>query len=88
HDVWPEVQRPADDQPPITPPELAGCFDLTPLDRSALPRLPVWLERPDDNQLAGLRLLIEDCMTMSPDGGRRMIDILFAHVADAERMLR
>ena len=87
-DVWPEFQRPADDQPPSTPVELAGCFDLTPLARSALPRLPVWLERPDDNQLAGLRLLIQDCMTMSPDGGRRMIDILFAHVADAERMLR
>lgn len=87
-DVWPEFQRPADDQPPSTPVELAGCFDLTPLARSALPRLPVWLERPDDNQLAGLRLLIQDCLAMSPDGGRRMIDILFAHVADAERMLR
>lgn len=87
-DVWPEFQCPADDQPPSTPVELAGCFDLTPLARSALPRLPVWLERPDDNQLAGLRLLIQDCLEMSPDGGRRMIDILFAHVADAERMLR
>jgi len=84
-DVWPEFQRPADDQPPSTPVELAGCFDLTPLARSALPRLPVWLERPDDNQLAGLRLLIQDCLAMSPDGGRRMIDILFAHVAVADR---
>ena len=87
-DVWPDYQRPADGEPPATPFELAGCFDLTPLARTALPRLPVWLERPDDNQLAGLRLLIQDCLLMSPDGGRRMIDILFAHVADAERMLR
>ena len=87
-EVWPEFQRPAEGEPPSTPAELAGCFDLTPLARSALPRLPVWLERPDDNQLAGLRLLIQDCLEMSPDGGRRMIDILFAHVADAERMLR
>jgi len=87
-DVWPDFQRPAQDQPPATPEELAGCFDLTPLARGALPRLPVWLERPDDNQLAGLRLLIQDCLAMSPEGGRRMIDILFAHVADAERMLR
>jgi len=87
-EVWPEFQRPAEGEPPSTPAELAGCFHLTPLARSALPRLPVWLERPDDNQLAGLRLLIQDCLEMSPDGGRRMIDILFAHVADAERMLR
>ena len=89
-DVWP---RPASvDQargaPAATPAELAGCFDLVALARTAVPRLPVWLERPDDNQAAGLRLLIQDCLAISPDGGRRMIDILFAHVADAERMLR
>ena len=87
-EVWPDFQRPAEGAPPATPSELAGCFDLTPLARTALPRLSVWLERPDDNQLAGLRLLIQDCLALSPDGGRRMIDILFAHVADAERMLR
>ncbi|WP_312406714.1 hypothetical protein [Brevundimonas sp.] len=87
-EVWPEFQRPPDGAPPSTPAELAGCFDLTPLARTALPRLSVWLERPDDNQLAGLRLLIQDCLAVAPDGGRRMIDILFAHVADAERMLR
>ena len=87
-DVWPDFQRPPDGAAPCTPSELAGCFDLTPLARTALPRLSVWLERPDDNQLAGLRLLIQDSLAVSPDGGRRMIDILFAHVADAERMLR
>lgn len=87
-DVWPDYQRPAEGEPPSTPFELAGCLDLTPLARSALPRLAVWLERPDDTQLAGLRLLIQDCLAVSPDGGRRMIDILFAHVPDAERMLR
>ncbi len=87
-EVWPDFQRPAAGAPPSTPSELAGCFDLTPLVRTALPRLSVWLERPDDNQLAGLRLLIQDCLAVAPDGGRRMIDILFAHVADAERMLR
>lgn len=87
-DVWPDFIRPAEGEEPATPAELAGCFDLTPLARAALPRLPVWLERPDDNQLAGLRLLIQDCLAVSPEGGRRMIDILFAHVADTERMLR
>lgn len=87
-DVWPDYKKPEEGQPPVTPKELAGCFDLVPLARTATPRLPVWLERPDDNQLAGLRLLIQDCLELSPEGGRRMVDILFAHVADAERMLR
>ena len=88
YDIWPDCQRPAEGEPPSTPVELAGCLDLTPLARGALPRLAVWLERPDDTQLAGLRLLIQDCLAVSPEGGRRMIDILFAHVPDAERMLR
>jgi hypothetical protein len=87
-EVWADFVAPADDGPPSTPQELAGCFDLTPLVRQAVSRLPAWLERPDDTQLAGLRLLIQDANAVAPDGGRRMIDILFAHVADAERMLR
>ena len=80
-EVWPEASREARE-------ELAGCFDLAPLARRALPRLPVWLERPDDEQAAGLRLLIQDANAIGPEGGRRIVDILFAHVADAERMLR
>jgi len=92
-DVWPDDQWPDPtagqaETPAASPAELAGCFDLAPLARTAVARLSVWLERPDDNQLAGLRLLIQDCLAISPEGGRRMIDILFAHVADAERMLR
>jgi len=87
-DVWPDYRKPSVGAPPVTPTELAGCFDLVPLARGALPRLPAWLERPDDTQLAGLRLLIQDAMAVSPEGGRRMVDILFAHVVDAERMLR
>lgn len=80
-EVWLEASREARE-------ELAGCFDLAPLARRALPRLPVWLERPDDEQAAGLRLLIQDANAVGAEGGRRMVDILFAHVADAERMLR
>lgn len=79
--VWPDAPREARE-------ELAGCFDLGPLARRALPRLPAWLERPDDEQAAGLRLLIQDANAVGEQGGRRIVDILFAHVADAERMLR
>jgi hypothetical protein len=94
-DVWADPSPPAPVSnlspaaaPAPTPAELAGCFDLAPLARTATPRLPAWLDRPDDEQAAGLRLLIQDCLAVSPEGGRRMVDILFAHVADAERMLR
>ncbi|MDQ1155537.1 hypothetical protein [Brevundimonas sp. SORGH_AS_0993] len=87
-EVWPDHRRPAEGEPPATPLELAACFDLTPLARGGLARLPVWLERPDDTQLAGLRLLIQDALSISPEGDRRMVDILFAHVTEADRMLR
>lgn len=89
--LWPDAPaaRPADPAAPrCDPAELAACFDLAPLARRNLPLLPVWLERPDEGRLAELRLLIRDSDAIDPAGGRRMVDILFAHVADAERMLR
>lgn len=79
--VWPEASR------GLTS-ELAGCFELATLARRALPLLHVWLERPGAHQEAELRLLIRDSDEIADEGGRRMVDILFAHVADAERMLR
>ena len=89
--VWPDAptDRPGDaTAPKCDPAELAACFDLAPLARRNLPLLPAWLERPDEGRLAELRLLIRDSDAVDPAGGRRMVDILFAHVADAERMLR
>lgn len=89
--LWPDAptERPDDPiRPRCDPAELAACFDLAPLARRNLPLLPVWLERPDEGRLAELRLLIRDSDAVDPAGGRRMVDILFAHVADAERMLR
>lgn len=79
--VWP-------DAPKGMTRELAGCLELASLARRALPLLHVWLERPDPNQEAELRLLIRDSDEIADEGGRRMVDILFSHVADAERMLR
>jgi hypothetical protein len=68
--------------------ELARCFDLAVLARRALKSLPHWILRPTPDQLAELRLLIRDAGEITPDGGPRMLEILFAHLADASLVLR
>ena len=68
--------------------ELARCCDLGALMQRALPALPAWVGRPNENQLAELRILIRDSASMAPDGARRLLDILFAHLADASLILR
>ena len=83
-DVWPGGGHAGD--PRVA--ELAGCFDLAHLARVGVSALPAWLDRPDSEQLASLRLLIRDAEAVSETGGRRLVDILFAHAPEAGRMLR
>lgn len=68
--------------------ELAGCLDLTPMMRRATATLDVWLRRPDAEQATAFRLLMRDAGRISPDGPRRVIDILFAHLPDSGMVVR
>ena len=68
--------------------ELASCFDLAHLARRGLRRLPIWIDRPDEEQIAQLRLLMRDAGAVAPDGARRLTEILFAHMTEAAACLR
>lgn len=68
--------------------DLAGCFDIAMLAHRALPRLPQWVGRASEDDIIVLRLLMRDCARASPDGPRRMIELLFAHMPDAYLVLR
>jgi hypothetical protein len=68
--------------------ELARCFDLAVMARRALKSLPNWILRPTPDQLAELRLLVRDAAEITPDGGPRMLEILFSHLTDAALVLR
>ena len=67
---------------------LAQCCDFGGLVHRALPLLKGWVGRPDGDQISELRLLVRDASEMSPDGAQRLLDILFAHLADAALVLR
>ena len=68
--------------------ELARCFDLAAMARRGLLNLPDLILRPTGDQLAELRLMIRDSAEITPDGGPRMLEILFAHLGDASLILR
>lgn len=68
--------------------DLAACLDLAHLARRGLPSLEIWLKRPDGDQIAELRLLLKDCAGVHVDGAQRVLEMLFAHLADAVLILR
>jgi hypothetical protein len=85
--VWPAAPgKEAEREAGLT--ELARCFDLAVMARRALKSLPNWILRPTPDQLAELRLLVRDAAEITPDGGPRMLEILFAHLTDAALVLR
>jgi hypothetical protein len=68
--------------------DLACCCDFGGTVHRALPSLGAWIGRPDGDQIAELRLLIRDASALTSDGARRVLEILFAHLADAALILR
>lgn len=84
--VWPATLAPDRREAGLR--DLAACLDLAFLARKGVALLPALIGRPTGDQLAELRLLIKDAAAVAPDGARRMLDILFAHLADASLVLR
>ena len=79
--VWPSATAGEAD-------DLAVTFDLAPLVRRALPGLQTWVGRPDADQTVELRLLVKDAAGLAPDGAQRVMEMLFAQMADASLILR
>ncbi|MFJ6024900.1 hypothetical protein ACIQC9_09945 [Brevundimonas sp. NPDC092305] len=87
----PELIWPVDDAPERRLTglnDLAVSLDLVPVLRKRISSLQAWVKRPDEDQLAELRLLLRDCTAVHPDGARRALDVLFAHLDDAVLVLR
>lgn len=84
--IWPPELAPDARQTGLI--ELAACLDLAHLARGGVRQLPGWLNGQGEDQIAGLRLLLRDASAVAPDGAARMIEILFAHLADAPAILR
>jgi len=83
--VWPADLAPDAREAGLS--ELAACLDLSPLARVGARQLPGWLHAQGGDETA-LRLLLKDAAAVAPDGAARMIEILFAHLADAPEILR
>lgn len=68
--------------------ELAACFDLAPLARTALPMLGRWTGPPDPDSEASLRLMMRDAERIGEGAVFRMVEILLANIAEAPLILR
>lgn len=84
--IWPADLAPEARAAGLT--NLAAALDLAGVLRRGLPLLQAWVKRPDEDQVAALRLLLRDCADIHPDGARRAIEVFFAHLDDAVLVLR
>jgi hypothetical protein len=63
-------------------------LELSPIAREALRQLPGWLARMTDERQASARLMYKDASALSPEAGPRMVEMLFAHLAEPWTVLR
>ncbi|MBB5744629.1 hypothetical protein [Brevundimonas variabilis] len=85
--IWPDNGMSSSDRQASLA-ALAGVCDLASLAARGLPSLTVWIGRPNEDQLAELRLLVRDAAAVAPEGAQRLLEILFAHLEDPSRILR
>ncbi len=68
--------------------ELADLIELSPVAREALRQLPGWLARMNDEHRAAARLMYKDASALSSDAGPRLVELLFARLAEPWSILR
>ncbi|MBX7249671.1 MAG: hypothetical protein K1X35_11595 [Caulobacteraceae bacterium] len=68
--------------------ELAIYLRLSPFARTALARLGDWLGRANEERAAVLRLIFRDAAEVCDDAAPRLMEILLAHLPDAQLILR
>jgi hypothetical protein len=66
----------------------ASYLDLAPIARAALPRLSEWVGRMTDEKAAAVRLAYKDAVSLAEDAGPRLVEILFANLAEPWLILR
>jgi hypothetical protein len=68
--------------------ELAAYLDLVPLARAAMPRIPEWLGRVDEERTVNLKLTLKDATALMADGAPRLVEIFQVNLAEPQQILR
>ncbi len=55
---------------------MAGCLDLAPVIRPALPQLEDWMRRMNDEHQTQARLVFRDAVAVAPDAGPKFVEML------------
>jgi hypothetical protein len=68
--------------------DLITYLDLAPISRRAIRQLPAWIGRASEEQQAAARLMFKDAAAIADDSGPRMMEMLYAHLAEPWVILR
>ncbi|HEY3814988.1 MAG TPA: hypothetical protein VGL66_17350 [Caulobacteraceae bacterium] len=68
--------------------QLARYFDLAPVARAVLARLPEWLGKPTEERVTQLKLMVKDAVAVAVDATPRLLEIVLAHLDEPHKILR
>ena len=86
--VWPPASDMPEDDWREGIAELRACCALGLLAHRSMGNLPGWIDRPDEDLQAELKLALRDAGEGDPEGPRRLVDILVAHLDRTEDVVR
>jgi hypothetical protein len=66
----------------------AECMALTPLVRTIVPRLPVWVRTLSNEPAAAIRLAFRDATAVNEDAGPAFMEMLYGHLEEPWQVLR
>ncbi len=76
------------DADPALGEQIAAYFDLAPLARTAISRLPDWLGKATDERVAAWKLTLKDATAIAFDATPRFLEIILAQLSEAHAILR
>ena len=68
--------------------DIAAYFELAPLARKVLPRIPEWLGRVSEERTVTLRIAMKDASALMSDGAPRLLELFLVHLPDPQLILR
>lgn len=77
-----------DDAMPAGAEAMAGCLDLAPVVRAALPQVDGWVGRMTEDRLISAKLALKDAVSIAPDAGPKFMEMLTSGLEEPWLSLR
>jgi hypothetical protein len=87
-EAFAEAAQACDAAMPAGAETMAGCLDLAPVVRAAMPQVEGWVGRMTEERMISARLALKDAVSIAPDAGPKFIEMLASGLEEPWLSLR